>query len=421
MPDLKISANVRIKTIPEDFRVEERLSVQPKARGPYALYRVEKRNITTLEAVQKLSRLLKVKPSAIVFPALKDKVAVAIQHCTVKAPARSIPREIKNASISAELLGYLEHHLSPRDLAENKFIVTVREIPGEEAVRVQERFKLIGSQGLPNYFDFQRFGSWSKSLGFPGKLLLLGDWEGVLRAYLAEPLLGDPPAVLRLKRLARENWGNWPLLKEHAPKGNLRSVLTFLCDHPADFKRAVNLITPRILSLWLSAYQSFLWNCVASFILERLLPDKTQLKYPFGEFVFPRWPLPAEVLGNLKGLEIPLPSAKAKPEGIVAEAFSSFLAKEGLRPETLKVRGVERAFLAKGTRALWVVPKEPKILEEGEDELFPGHRKIVLSFSLPPGSYATLLFAAFEGRIWQGRKPRLKSSRNWVKRAYREA
>jgi len=57
-------------------------------------------------------------------------------------------------------------------------------------------------------------------------------------------------------------------------------------------------------------------------VLERLLPEKTRLVYPFGELVFPRWPLPPEVLAYLKSLEIPLPSARAKTEGIVAEAFS---------------------------------------------------------------------------------------------------
>jgi tRNA pseudouridine13 synthase len=166
---------LRIKTVPEDFLVEERLSVQPKARGPYALYRVKKRNITTLEAAQILSRALKVKPSAIAFPALKDKVAVAIQHCTVKISASPIPKEIQTTAIAAKLLGYLDRPLSPKDLAENKFTVTVREISREEAELIRERFLLLGHQGFPNYFDLQRFGSWSKSLGFPGKLLLLGN------------------------------------------------------------------------------------------------------------------------------------------------------------------------------------------------------------------------------------------------------
>jgi len=382
---------LRIKTVPEDFLVEERLSVQPKARGPYALYRVEKRNITTLEAAQILSRCSKSK-------AFGHRVSSAerqggCSHPTLHGENLSLPysQGDPNHRNCRKTFGVLGSAPFPegscgkqvhRDRAGN--------FPRRGRTYTRAFFCSLGIKVSPIISICSALARGVGSLGFPGKLLLLGEWEGVLRAYLAEPLLGDPPAVLRLKKLARENWRNWPLLKEHAPKGNLRSVLTFLCDHPENFKRAVNLITPRILSLWLSAYQSFLWNRVASLVLERLLPEKTRLEYPFGELVFPRWPLPPEVLAYLKSLEIPLPSARAKTEGIVAEAFSQVLAEKGLRPEMLKARGLERAFLTKGKRPLWVVPKEPAILGEGEDELFPGHRKLVLSFALPPGSYATL-------------------------------
>jgi tRNA pseudouridine13 synthase len=145
---------LRIKTVPEDFLVEERLSVQPKARGPYALYRVEKRNITTLEAAQILSHALKVKPSAIAFPALKDKVAVAIQHCTVKISASPIPKEIQTTAIAAKLLGYLDRPLSPKDLAENKFTVTVREISREEVEAYTRAFFAPWASRFPQLFRF---------------------------------------------------------------------------------------------------------------------------------------------------------------------------------------------------------------------------------------------------------------------------
>jgi hypothetical protein len=140
---------LRIKTVPEDFLVEERLSVQPKARGPYALYRVEKRNITTLEAAQILSRALKVRPSAIAFPALKDKVAVAIQHCTVKISASPIPKEIQTTSMAAKLLGHLDRPLSPKDLAENKFTVTVREFPARRRSLYPSVFRSWGIKVSP--------------------------------------------------------------------------------------------------------------------------------------------------------------------------------------------------------------------------------------------------------------------------------
>ncbi|MCX7844397.1 MAG: tRNA pseudouridine(13) synthase TruD [Candidatus Bipolaricaulota bacterium] len=280
---------MRFKVLPEDFRVEELLGPPPQGRGNYALWRVEKRDLTTLEAQTFLAARLGLPPRAVSFPALKDKRAVAVQYATTPH-AKGLPQGVKTARLRAERVGSWPAPLSPRDLAGNRFTVVLRDLAPAEAEDVRARFALLAQQGFPNYFDLQRFGSFSARLGFPGKLLLRGDWEGALRAYLAEPLLGDPPSVRRFKALARERWGDWKFLKEAAPRGNLRSVLTFLCDHPQDFKRAVNLITPRVLSLWLSAYQSFLWNRGASRALEELVGEAR----PWPRFASPggRWPCP---------------------------------------------------------------------------------------------------------------------------------
>ncbi|MCS7239814.1 MAG: tRNA pseudouridine(13) synthase TruD [Candidatus Bipolaricaulota bacterium] len=393
---------MRIKTIPEDFRVEELLKIAVCAEGPYAVFRVEKRNLTTLEAQVRLASALGVPPSAIHFPALKDKVAVAIQHCSIRARKRNFPDSVEIPGISAKLLGFSARHLVSQDLAGNKFTVTLRDIRTEEVRQITVRFEIVSKEGFPNYFDLQRFGSWSARFGFPGKLLLLGRWEEALRAYLAEPLAGDPPPVLRFKKIAREHWGDWKFLKERAPRGNLRSVLTFLCDHPQDFKRAVNLITPRVLSLWLSAYQSFLWNRVASRVLEKLV-GKSQalahLRFPWGTVAVPVYPLDLELQRELLDVSLPLPSAKsvrAGGEDPGSRALLAVLAEEGLELRDLRARGVERAYLPRGGRALWVVPSEPKAREPEPDELFPGRQKLSLSFSLPPGAYATLLLRLLE-------------------------
>ncbi len=391
---------MRIKTVPEDFRVEEILNVEPREKGPYALYRLEKRNLTTLEAAGRLAARLGFPPSALAFPALKDKVALAVQHGTVRTGGKPVPKEIEVPELKATLLGFLPKPLSPKDLLGNRFTVTLRDLSAEELPALRARAFHLFRQGFPNYFDLQRFGSFSLRLGFPGKFLLLGKWEEALRAYLAEPLLGDPPAILRFKKFARENWGDWKALKERAPKGNLRSVLTFLCDHPGDFKQAVNLITPRILSLWLSAYQSFLWNRVASAVLRELLPEPAELRYPWGILAIPRYPLPEGPPEKLQGLEIPLPHAKALFPGwgeawdegdFLRSAYDQVLSAEGLSQRDLRARGLKKAFLSRGTRVLWVIPGEAEILGDEPDELFPGQRKLILTFFLPPGSYATLL------------------------------
>ena len=68
---------MRIKVLPEDFLVEEELSVPLAEGGRYAVYRARKRAITTLQLQNRLARALGVPNSAVVFPALKDRQAVA--------------------------------------------------------------------------------------------------------------------------------------------------------------------------------------------------------------------------------------------------------------------------------------------------------------------------------------------------------
>lgn len=417
---------MRVKTVPEDFQVEELLALSPGPQGPFAVFRVEKRNVTTLAVQEGLAARWGVPPKAFQFPALKDKVALSVQYCTVRA-GKKVPPSVRGPGFFASLVGFLTKPLTPGDLKGNRFTVTLRDLGEEEAQRLWGKFEVVANEGFPNYFDLQRFGSWNAKLGFPGKFLLLGRWEEALRAYLAEPLAGDPPLVRRFKKLARENWGNWRKLKEEAPRGNLRSVLTFLCDHPQDHKRAVNLITPRVLSLWLSAYQSFLWNRAVSRVLQEVAGEEGSggsLRFPWGGLFLPAYPLCSGVQ-CLGGLSLPLPSRKAFSfphrgegwgEGDVGERLRQVLlqvlSEEGLTVQDLRARGLRRAYLAGTSRALWVVPGEPKMSKPAADELFPGRWKVTASFVLPPGAYATLflrilelaLQALFLTEVEQGRK-----------------
>ncbi|MBC7092647.1 tRNA pseudouridine(13) synthase TruD [Candidatus Bipolaricaulota bacterium] len=384
---------MRFKHVPEDFQVEELLAIRPAPRGTYPVYRVEKRGLPTLAVHDRLAARFGIPPGAVRFPALKDKDAVAVQYCTVDAPSASA--WVSGPGFTARRVGFLPRPLSPRDLAGNRFRIVLRDLDPAEAPALRARWEALACAGFPNYFDLQRFGSWSQAFGFPGKLILMGDVEGALRCYLAEPLVGDPPPILRFKKFAREHWGDWATLKAHAPKSNLRSVLTYLCDHPGDFKKALNLVTPRVLAVWLSAYQSFLWNEVASRCLAGALSGAgvalAHLALPLGKLVIPRKPVPAELAARFLATEIALPSAKARPaDPEVKAAVEEVLAEEGLSLSDLKARPLKHAYLGQGSRKLWVVPAEPHWLGDSEDELFPGRRKVALLFALPPGSYATL-------------------------------
>lgn len=377
---------MRLKVVPEDFLVEEQVRFPPGG-GPYALYRVQKRGITTLEAQARLARMLRLPLSALAFPALKDRDAVTVQYATVRGPG---PDRLSGPGFTAERVGQAPRPLAPSDLVGNRFVVTVRDLSPSEAACLGERLTAAAEEGIPNYFDAQRFGSRMESGDFPGRRILRRDAEGALRAVLAEPLVGDPADVRAFKREAAIRWGQWRILLEMAPRpSNLRSVLTFLCDHPTDFRRALNLVTPRVLSLYLTAYQSFLWNRIAAGYLQ------AQWGAPSGlvEVADERLPLFPGLSRRLPAdMAIPLPHHRAiYGDPLLAQVVEDVLRAEGLTLADLKPRILRRAYLPRGERRLVLQPTDVSASPPAPDERFPGRQKITLTFALPPGSYATLV------------------------------
>ena len=109
--------------------------------------------------------------------------------------------------------------------------------------------------------------------------ILLRDAEGALRTYFTEEFAGDPRHVRAFKVAANAQWGDWQAIFDAAPRpSNFRSVLTYLRDHPPAgapspdtiYRKALNLINRRLLSLYLTAYQSLLWNRIVGRLLEPL-------------------------------------------------------------------------------------------------------------------------------------------------------
>jgi tRNA pseudouridine13 synthase len=387
---------VRYKVHPEDFIVEERARLHLVPAGDFAIYRVRKRGVTTLGVQAQMARMLEVSQADVVFPALKDKEAVAVQHVAVRAAG---PEQLDGKGFEARLLGRSSRPLSPGDILDNRFTLVLRDLAAE-AARIQERAAQVAQFGLPNYFDEQRFGSLAPGEDHIAKRILQRDAEGAQRAYLTQPFVGDPAPVRKFKVFAAVHWGDWDALFEAAPSpSNFRSVLTYLRDHPTDDpderamhdRKALNLITRRLLSIYLSAYQSLLWNRVAGRYLEAVTGSM-----PRGvEIAGAQLPLYDEPPQIDRDLAIPLPNHRASyADPNLAAIVKKVLAEEELALDDLKARILKRAYLPKGKRALLLFPEEMSCSPPEEDDRFSKRQKMVVSFTLPRGSYATLVLKA---------------------------
>jgi tRNA pseudouridine13 synthase len=386
---------MRIKHIPEDFVVQEELAVPLGSAGPYAVYRVEKRGITTFQVQVRLAARLGYRRAAVNLPALKDRQSVAVQYATVKGTP---PERIEGEKFTATLAGRLDRPLRPTDIKSNRFTITVRDLSMDQASRIARRFEEMAAEALPNYFDEQRFGSYHPEKGWIGKRILERDEEGAVHAYLAVAFPGDRADVKQFKEAAAAHWGDWDLLFEAAPKpSNYRSLLTFLRDHPDDYRKALNLIPYQLLSLYLSSYQSYLWNrIVGSFLIELL--DSHSPPVPWhpirlGDIDLPVFrTLPPDLKQRLARKLVSMPHHRAVyREPALAAAANRVLQAEGITLQDLKARVLKKAYVDHHQRPVLLFPAGLAAGSAEPDDRFANRQKLAVSFALPRGSYATLV------------------------------
>ena len=85
---------MRFKAQPEDFVVEELARLPLASADDYAIYRVEKRGVTTLQVQTHIAAQLGRRSSDVSTPALKDKNSSAVQHLCLRGTG---PAELTSA------------------------------------------------------------------------------------------------------------------------------------------------------------------------------------------------------------------------------------------------------------------------------------------------------------------------------------
>lgn len=184
--------DVKLKRLPEDFRVTELSEVQTDG-GEFALYRLRKTSIGTLEAIEELQRRWNLQRNRVSWGGLKDRHAVTEQFVTVRGGPQRNHRE---KGIELTWLGRTRKPFTLADIHGNRFEIVIRDLSTAEALRSQTALGQVAESGVPNYFDDQRFGSVGETGEFIGRPWCQGDyeqalWNRMLAAFLRERLLPD--------------------------------------------------------------------------------------------------------------------------------------------------------------------------------------------------------------------------------------
>lgn len=382
---------MKIKRLPEDFQVEELTRFSPQG-GPFALYRLVKRSIGTPETIDEVVRRWKIPRHRVSYGGLKDKHAVTSQFVTVLNGPR---RDLAQNSFELNYLGQAGKAFAPQEISGNRFAIVLRDLSEAALEQALAAIPEVQREGLANYYDDQRFGSVGYSGEFIAQAWCAGNYERALWLALADPHPDDRSDERRQKEILREHWGQWRACKEALDRSHRRSIVTYLADKPPenpDYRGAFARLKVDLRGLYLSAFQSHLWNrMLARFLRRELSAERLhEVELKLGPLPFFHG-LDAETAERLRKSELPLPSARLHlDEGPMLVLIREVLGDVGLELRQLRVKYPRDSFFSKGQRAA-AVAVEGLAAEAADDELYPGRRKLALRFDLPRGSYATIL------------------------------
>lgn len=149
-----------LRSVPEDFVVEERLPFEPEGEGEHVFLYLEKRELTTPELAGSLSSLSGAHPRDIGYCGMKDRNALTRQWFSVGMAGRPEPDwQALEAGGQVRVLSATRHRRKLRRGVHraNRFQLRLRDLSGERAV-IEARLALLRARGVPNYFGGQRFG-----------------------------------------------------------------------------------------------------------------------------------------------------------------------------------------------------------------------------------------------------------------------
>jgi tRNA pseudouridine13 synthase len=387
---------VKLKRLPEDFQVDELTKVTPTS-GEFALYQLTKQSIGTPEVINSVVERWKIPRRRISYGGLKDKHALTTQFVTVHHGPK---KPLMQKSFELLYLGQVNRAFTATDIEGNRFTIILRDMTPEEVEQAKVAVEAVRRDGLPNYFDDQRFGSLGDSGEWIAKPWCLGNWERTLWLALADPHRDDRSDDKKQKAILRDHWGRWVECKQALDRSHRRSIVTFLADKEAagkliDFRGAFCNLNIDLRGLYLSAFQSALWNrMLTRRLTENAAPESIiPFELKSGPACFVTSFLSPWSGSNAAPIEdeLPLPSARGKlEEGPTLDLLNAVVAEEGLEKRQLRVKYPRDSFFSKSCRKT-VIAIPDLDFESTDDDLYPKRKKVRLAFDLPRGSYATIV------------------------------
>lgn len=377
----------KIKVKEDDFVVKERYGIDISDRGEYSVFLLYKRGWNTDELLKRISQDTGIDINLFFYGGRKDRHSVSEQIITIRGNYKNL--NYKSDFCNMRFLGFSSQPMSPKLIISNHFEINVRDINPDKRSDIQDRIEEIKDKGFVNYFDAQRFRSYDEQ-GFIAERILKRHYNGALKIILTATRDEDRLEDKKRKRFFFENWGDWKKCLAVAKTPFEKFAFKRLLENKNDYLNIIRSITKGELSMYFSAYQSFLFNEITKIIIAKLSDKYATIEgVPFELYI------PVEIESKkyeyLKGLKIP--TVAEKMEFINEEIktiYENLLINRGIKRSMFNLRKIRKAYFKSAQRNVIEFPKDLSFSFEN-DELYNSKLKLIISFDLPVGSYATML------------------------------
>lgn len=351
----------QIKRNFEDFKVQENLSRLPKGQD-YGLYILHKNNVTTFNAIDRISKILNISKGRIRYAGIKDKKAITSQYITIE-DFTDQDIDLDDNNLQLEKVDNVKRPIRSDDIRSNEFTITIRNVNGNIEQRLQKLRKEI-KDGIPNFYGTQRFGSLRPVTHHVGRELLNRNYRGAVHKYLTWTCPNEPQKYSQVRRRLGSSKDYNEALEYFPQTLNyetdlLQKIVEIEPDRKQEWAKVFITLPRNLRRLFIHAYQSYIFNVSLS------------------EFISGREKIenfPAKVVGYGTSLTT---------NHDFDQVIKNNLDQDGIVPQDFKFKNMGELTSQGTIRAALM---QPLIEIEKIDE-----NKVTVSFELKSGRYATIL------------------------------
>ncbi|NYT00802.1 MAG: tRNA pseudouridine(13) synthase TruD [Methanocellales archaeon] len=404
----------KIRQLMDDFYVEEISSRTEGKEGPYLIVELTKWDWDTHHVMRDLSRSLGISQKRFSWAGTKDKRAITKQKISIWDISEEELGNVNMPRVDLHAIGRSNKKVGLGDLLGNSFRIAIRnvDIPPDET---EERIQSISEEiaqfgGVPNFFGIQRFGTLRSVTHLVGEAIIKGDFERAALTYIAKSFTSESEEI----RSAREY-----VWKTHDFKVGLklfprhlryeRAMMNQLVSNPGDYIGAFRILSPGLKKMFVHAYQSYIFNKIISRRFQRGLPFSIATEGDIVCFVnksgFPDISRIQSVNeDNLDGINnlilrkrafvtAPLIGYESKfAKGEPGEIERSVIDEMEIDLNDFAIQKMPE-LASSGLRREILLSVQPT--HEIDTDLNSSCTKVVLSFSLPKGCYATVVLREY--------------------------